>query len=161
MALTEGTDFVYVPVADRITEKVCLTGTKQRLYVVPDRKAVQQGFLADALSSTRTYESLKVGDKALREVIAEVLAHPATTLDGLHELFTELKAKWEPLQIIELGDLKRLKVSPGWWIFPGSILAKFEGDLGYTSVVTAIRRPHKVAVAEFYAEVVEQVNGSQ
>jgi hypothetical protein len=156
MALERNKDYVFAPVIDIITEKGTFVGTRDYLYVVPDKSEVDEGFLASVLSDTVTYESLQIGGKAPREYIGEILNHSDTTLESLHKFFLGLQKKWDAVNIVKLHELKKLKVMAT--ILGGSIAIKFEGKMGFTPLISRIRKDDKYTVKNFYEEIMKEID---
>ncbi len=153
MALKENVDFVFVPVADNVSEKVCLVGTKKYVYVVPDQKTVNESslreFVGNALAGVDKVESFNFGDYSPREVIAGLLADEETTLDSLDEFFKNFKAKWDAVVRIEIATLKSFKVTTS--IFGGSISVRYEGKKLFSPIVTRIAgKAERRGVKAFY-----------
>ena len=152
MPLLERSDYVYAPTVDIVMDKACLVGTKTHAYVVMDKVAVDRGFLTEVLSSDTLEESITMEGESVRNHVRHLLSHADTTLDTVSGFFEGLKERWKDgVHIYDLGKAKRIKANKGLWVMPGSMLVKFEGDMGYTIVATGIPKPHKVHFAEFYA----------
>lgn len=156
MAISSGTDYVFAPHVDVIMEKACVIGTTNNLYLVPDRKHIDKGWVHAALSSTYTVESISFDGMTPREMLAALLVHDDTTLASLHEFMEHLKTQLDVVRIIDLSTLKKLKVKAG--LFGGSIVFKPEGKMGYDAFVTAIPKPHKKPFAAFFGPIAEKIN---
>ena len=156
MAISSGTDYVFAPHVDVVIEKCCLLGTGKYFYLIPDRKHIDKGWLADVLSSTYTVETITFGDSSPREIISALVVHDDTTLDSIHALMLDLKTKLDVVQIIEIASVKKLKVKAG--LFGGSIVFVPEGARGYTPFVTGIPKPNKKPFEAFYAPIIAQMN---
>ena len=153
MALQENVDFVFVPVADNVMEKVCFVGTKTHLYVVPDEKTVSptsfKQFISEALREEETVQTFNFGDYTPREVIAGLLADGETSLESLDEFFKNFKEKWDAVERIEIASLKTLKVTSS--IFGGSISVRYEGKKLFSPIVTRIAsKTERRGVKAFY-----------
>lgn len=158
MALQENVDFVFVPIADQVMEKVCFVGTKTHLYVVPDEKTVAESsvkeFFANALAGVDKVESFNFGDHTPREMIAGLLATPETTLESLDEFFVNFHEKWAAVVRIEIASLKKFKVVSN--IFGGSVTVKYEGKKLFTPIVTRIAgKAARKGVKAFYENIVK------
>lgn len=158
MALQENVDYVFVPVADQVMEKVCFVGTKTHLYVVPDQKTVAESsvgeFFANALAGVDKVESFNFGDHTPRQIIASLLADESTTLQNLDEFFENFHQQWQAVVRIEIAQLKKFKVVSN--IFGGSITVKHEGKKLFTPIVTRIAsKTERRTVKAFYADIVK------
>lgn len=158
MALQENIDYVFVPVADQVMEKVCFVGTKTHLYVVPDQKTVAESsvkeFFTNALAGVDKVESFNFGDYTPREIIAGLLADESTTLESLDDFFQNFEQQWQAVVRIEIAKLKKLKVVSN--IFGGSVTVKHEGKKLFTPIVTRIAsKTERRAVKAFYADMVK------
>jgi len=160
MALVRNQDYVFAPHVDVIMDKACFVGTEEHLFLVPDEaeKLPQsfREFMGGALSRTSTIESLDLGGKTPREVIAGLLEAPDMTLDELTAFFEGLKGSWDAVQVVKIAELVKLKVRAG--MCGGSVTYKAKGNFGYTAMVTKIPKPESVEVQAFYAEAMAQVN---
>ncbi|HAS39700.1 MAG TPA: hypothetical protein DCS93_04445 [Microscillaceae bacterium] len=153
MALQENVDFVFIPVADNVSEKVCLVGTKKYVYVVPDQKTVNESslkeFVTNAFAGVDKVESFNFGDYTPREVIAGLLADQETTLESLDEFFKNFKEKWDAVMRIEIASLKNFKVVSN--IFGGAISVRYEGKKLFSPIVTRIAgKTERRGVKAFY-----------
>lgn len=153
MALQENVDYVFVPVADNVSENVCFVGTKTHLYVVPDQKTVNPSsfkqFISEALTQQETVQTYNFGDYSPREVIAGLLADNETTLESLDLFFKNFKDKWDAVLRIEIATLKTLKVTSS--IFGGSISVRYEGKKLFSPIVTRIAgKVERRGVKAFY-----------
>ncbi|OJJ15788.1 hypothetical protein BKI52_36315 [marine bacterium AO1-C] len=153
MALQENVDYVFVPVADNVSEKVCFVGTKKYVYVVPDQKTVNESslkeFVSNAFAGVDKVESFNFGDYTPREVITGLLIDQETTLDSLDEFFKNFKEKWDAVVRLEITSLKSFKVSSS--IFGGSISVRYEGKKLFSPIVTRIAgKAERRGVKAFY-----------
>jgi hypothetical protein len=160
MALRDGVDFIFVPSVDVIMEKACLVCTPTTIYVVMDRKLVNMGFWREVLTESTTYRSVTFNDKTPRQIIAEVLSSPDATQESVQRFFGDLIERWDAVKTYQLDRAKVMKVSKGWWIFPGGIHIKFQGDRVYTLVTSAIPKPFGPLVHAFYADTVARINAT-
>lgn len=156
MALQENVDFVFIPVADQITEKVCFVGTKTHLYVIPDQKTVMESsvkeFFVNAFAGVDKVESFNFGDKTPRDVVAELLLAPDTTLESLDEFFKAFHEKWSAVVCIEIASLNKFKVVSN--IFGGSISIRHQGKTLFKPIVTRIAgKVQRKGVKAFYEGV--------
>ena len=152
MPLQEGTDYVYAPTVDVVMDKACLVGTNTHTYVVMDKVTIDRGVLTEVLSKNTLQESITMGGESVRNHLRHLLSHADTTLDTLSGFFEKLKERWtQGVHIYDLSKAKRIKANKGLWVLPGSMLVKFEGNMGFTIIATGIPKPSKLHVAEFYA----------
>lgn len=158
MALQENTDYVFIPVADQVMEKVCFVGTKTHLYVVPDQKTVAESsvkeFFVNALAGVDKVESFNFGDSTPREIIAELLTTSETTLDSLDEFFKNFHEKWSAVVRLEIASLNKFKVVSN--LFGGSISIRHEGKKLFTPIITRIAgKADRKRVKAFYEGIIK------
>lgn len=77
MALVEDTDFVFVAHAENLRGKLCFTGTREHLYIVPEEKTVMESsfkeFVTNALAKVNKVEKWSFGDQSPDEFIHALL----------------------------------------------------------------------------------------
>ncbi|MCP4438639.1 MAG: hypothetical protein GY810_06805 [Aureispira sp.] len=151
MAIIATKDYVFVPTVDIVMDKACFVGTKTHMYIVLDNVQVDRGFWIEALANDNLMEKMTFDGQAPKKYIAELLTQNNLNLEQLHSFFERFGQKWpDGVKIYDLSKAKTMKVKKGFWIFGGSIVIKFEGDMGFTLITNRIPRPNNVEVSTFY-----------
>lgn len=156
MALLNGVDVVLAPnvtsgfhAAGEETKAV-FVGTKEYLYLVPNKQEVDEGFWKAALSSTVTVESISFAGASPAEAISKYLENSEASLSGLHAFIENIKKQWEPVKIVAIADLKDLRVPT---LCGGSVAFRRHNDKLNTPFILSIGKKHKHAVKDFYKEL--------
>ncbi|MBV6492439.1 MAG: hypothetical protein LDLANPLL_00433 [Turneriella sp.] len=161
MALQKNIDYVVAPgvqisvgADSDYSGQGCFVGTKSRMYLIPNTQDVDEGFWASVLSDTYKIESLQFGKKTPSQMVVEVLARPESTLESIHEFFLNLAKTWKSTQIVEISDLKNLKIST---FCGGSVMFRKQGDLIYTPFIMSIGKASKNDVKNFFKDIEAQL----